>query len=97
MRAGDSEASAAAAAGAGGVTTRLPAGALPPELSPHPLSRRILRRSLQSPRAGGEGEKRGGEGEKRGGAPLGGGAERWLVRLASVGPMGPRILQAVLD
>lgn len=60
MRAGDSEASAAAAAGAGGVTTRLPAGALPPELSPHPLSRRILRRSLQSPRAGAEGERRGG-------------------------------------
>lgn len=49
---GDSEASTATAARDLGLTARLPAGALPPQPSPHPLSRRILRRSLQSPRAG---------------------------------------------
>ncbi|XP_074196744.1 transmembrane protein 60 isoform X1 [Rhinolophus sinicus] len=57
--AGDTEesnaAAAAAAAGDLGVTTRLRTGALPPQPSPHPLSRRILHWSLQSPRAGREG------------------------------------------
>lgn len=67
--AGDTEASnaaAAAAAGDLGVTTRLRASALPSQPSPHPLSRRILRRSLQSPRAGREGEGRGGAPAPRG-------------------------------
>lgn len=58
--AGDTEASNAAAAGELGVTTRLRAAALPPQPSPHPLSRRIFRQSLQSPRAGrGREERRG--------------------------------------
>lgn len=69
--AGHAEASTVAAAGELGLTTRLPAGALPPQPSPHPFSRRILRRSLQSPRAGRERER-------SGRAPRGGGPERWL-------------------
>lgn len=72
VRAGDTEASATAAAGAWGVTTKLPAGAPPPDPPPHPLSRRILRWSLQS--QGSDWQS-----QRRGGAPRGGGAERCKV------------------
>lgn len=78
MRAGDTEASAAAAAataGARGATTRLPASAQPPESLPHPLSRRILRRSLQSPRARGEGGGAEGRGALRGAGPSSGSSD----------------------
>lgn len=80
--AGDTEASTVSAAGDLGLTTRLPASALPPQPSPHPFSRRILRRSLQSPRAGGERER-------RGKAARGGGRTRALALLIGIcGPNG---------
>lgn len=64
--AGDTKANTTTAARHLGVTTRLPAGALPPQPSPHLLSRRILRRSLQSPRAGGDPGRREGRSAPRG-------------------------------
>lgn len=52
--AGDTKANTSTTERHRGVTRRLPASALPSQPSPHLLSRRILRRSLQSPRAGGD-------------------------------------------